>query len=47
MRKTPEAARSDHGYTSSIQLDDTRIFTTSYAQWRGITGITGTVWHLP
>ena len=47
VRKTPEAARSDHGYTSSIQLDDTRIFTTSYAQWRGITGITGTFWELP
>jgi hypothetical protein len=47
VRKTPEAARSDHGYTSSIQLDDTRILTTSYAQWRGITGITGTFWELP
>ena len=47
VRKTPEAARADQGYTSSIQLDDSRIYTTSYAQWRGITGITGTFWELP
>lgn len=47
VRKTPEAALADQGYTSSIQLDDTRIFTTSYAQWRGVTGITGTFWELP
>ncbi len=47
VRKTHDPALSDHGYTSSIQLDDTHIFTTSYAQWRGITGITGTFWKLP
>ena len=38
----------DQGYTSSVELDDGRIFTTSYAKNnRGITGITGTFWDLP
>lgn len=38
----------DQGYTSSLELEDGRIFTTSYAKNRfGITGITGTFWELP
>ena len=45
LRKTPDA---DQGYTSSLELDDGRIFTTSYAKnAKGITGITGTFWALP
>ena len=45
LRQTPDG---DQGYTSSIELDGGRIFTTSYAKnSRGITGITGTYWSLP
>ena len=45
LRPTPDG---NQGYTSSLQLDDGRIFTTSYARdSRGITGITGTFWRLP
>ena len=45
IRGTPN---SDQGYTSSIQLEDGRIFTACYARnARGITGITGTFWCLP
>ncbi|MBQ41320.1 MAG: hypothetical protein CME15_02560 [Gemmatimonadetes bacterium] len=45
LRKTPDG---DQGYTSSIELEDGRIFTTSYAKNAGgTTGITGTFWSLP
>ena len=45
VRKTPD---SDQGYTSSIELADGRIFTTSYAKnTAGVTGIVGTYWRLP
>jgi hypothetical protein len=45
LRKTPNA---DQGYTSSVELDDGRIFTACYAKnARGITGITGTFWNPP
>lgn len=45
LRRTRDA---DQGYTSSLELDDGRIFTTSYAKnGRGITGITGTFWSVP
>lgn len=45
LRPTPD---SDQGYTSSVEMDDGRIFTTSYARnGHGITGITGTFWNLP
>ena len=45
LRKTPDG---DQGYTSSIELEEGRIFTTSYAKnARGTTGITGTYWSLP
>jgi len=45
LRQTPDG---DQGYTSSIELSNGRIFTTSYAKnSRGITGITGTFWNLP
>ena len=45
LRKAPDG---DQGYTSSIELKDGSIFTTSYAKnARGITGITGTFWNLP
>lgn len=45
LRKTPD---SDQGYSSSVELADGRIFTACYAKnSRGITGITGTFWHLP
>ena len=45
LRPAPNA---NQGYSSSIALDDGQIFTTCYAQnSRGITGITGTFWHLP
>ena len=45
LRQVPD---SDQGYTSSIELEDGWIFTTSYAKnSRGITGITGTFWRLP
>ena len=45
LRATPNG---DQGYSSSVQLDDGRIFTACYAQnARGVTGITGTFWNLP
>jgi hypothetical protein len=45
LRKTPD---SNQGYSSSVELDDGRIFTACYARnSRDITGITGTFWHLP
>jgi len=45
LRPTPDG---DQGYTSSLEMDDGRIFTTSYAKNKhGITGITGTFWELP
>jgi hypothetical protein len=45
LRPTPDG---DQGYTSSLQMDDGRIFTTSYAKnAKGITGIIGTFWELP
>lgn len=45
LRPTPDA---DQGYSSSIELDDGQIFTTCYSKnSRGVTGITGTFWHLP
>ncbi len=45
LRLTPDG---DQGYTSSIELDDGRIFTANYAKnGRGITGITGTFWQVP
>jgi hypothetical protein len=45
VRETPD---SDQGYTSSIELADGRILTTSYAKnAAGVTGIVGTYWHLP
>ena len=45
LRPTPDG---NQGYTSSLELDDGRIFTTSYARDnRGVTGITGTFWRLP
>ncbi len=43
-----KARDGDLGYTSSIQLDSGRIFTTSYAKNAGgTTGIIGTFWDLP
>jgi sialidase-1 len=45
VRPTPDG---DQGYTSSLELEDGRIFTASYAKnARGVTGITGTFWRLP
>jgi hypothetical protein len=45
VRRTPD---HDQGYTSSIELADGRILTTSYAKNPdGITGIVGTYWRLP
>jgi len=45
VRKAPNG---DQGYTSSLELEPGRIFTTSYAQnRRGVTGIIGTSWALP
>ena len=45
LRQTPD---SNQGYSSSVELDDGRIFTACYARnSRDITGITGTFWHLP
>ena len=45
LRATPNA---NQGYTSSLQLDKGRMFTTCYAlNSRGVTGITGTFWTLP
>ena len=45
LRKAPNG---DQGYTSSVELDPGRIFTTSYAQnRRGVTGIIGTFWQAP
>ena len=45
LRKTPDG---NQGYTSSLEMEDGRIFTTSYAKnAHGITGITGTFWELP
>lgn len=39
---------NDLGYTSSVQFDDGRVLTVTYAQnQRGITGIVGTFWNLP
>ena len=36
----------DLGYTSSVELDDGQVLTTTYMQnARGITGIVGTFWH--
>ena len=45
LRQTPDG---DQGYTSSLELDAGRIFTTSYAKNAdGVTGIIGTFWDLP
>ncbi|MBT4098998.1 MAG: exo-alpha-sialidase [Gemmatimonadetes bacterium] len=42
------ARDGDHGYTSSVELDDGRLLTTTYGKNpRGVTGITGTYWYLP
>ena len=41
-------SNANQGYTSSLQLDKGRMFTTCYAlNSRGLTGITGTFWTLP
>ncbi|MAE76450.1 MAG: hypothetical protein CMJ85_06255 [Planctomycetes bacterium] len=37
----------DLGYTSSIELDDGQIFTATYMQRFGTTGIVGTFWQAP
>ena len=42
-----EGANWDLGYTSSIELDDGQIFTATYMQRQGITGIVGTFWRTP
>ena len=42
------AANGDQGYSSSVELDDGRVFTACYGQnGRGTTGITGTFWEVP
>lgn len=45
LRPAPD---TDHGYTSSIELDDGHIFTATYGKnARRVTGITGTFWQVP
>jgi hypothetical protein len=45
LRETPDC---DQGYSSSIQIEDGRVFTACYAQnAAGVTGIVGTYWRLP
>ncbi len=45
LRPAPDG---DHGYTSSVELDEGRILTTTYGKnARGVTGITGTFWNVP
>lgn len=45
LRSAPDG---DHGYTSSVELDDGRILTTTYGKSaRRVTGITGTFWAPP
>ncbi|MBP86335.1 MAG: hypothetical protein CMJ64_06430 [Planctomycetaceae bacterium] len=42
------APSGNQGYSSSVELAPGRIFTACYAQNKdGVTGITGTFWHLP
>ena len=42
------APNSNQGYSSSVEIQQGRIFTACYAQNReGVTGITGTFWNVP
>jgi hypothetical protein len=42
-----DAVNWDLGYTSSIELDDGTVFTATYMQRQGTTGIVGTFWRVP
>jgi hypothetical protein len=43
-----EMPNGNQGYTSSVELDDGLIFTTTYGEnAESVTGIVGTFWQLP